>query len=428
MCAGEENTHPESIAFDTWGVDFGLLSPDGSILGLPYAYRDSRTEGAVEEFFKKIPRRRVYELTGIQFLPFNSLFQLFSMKRDNSPLLEASSDLLFMPDLFNYLFTGKKKTEFTFATTSQLYNPRQKDWDDELFAALGVPKSIMQEVVKPGTQIGILNQAVCRETGMSEMPVVAVASHDTGSAVAAVPAQGEDWAYISSGTWSLIGVEVKQPIINDQALDLNFTNEGGIQGTFRFLKNIVGFWPLQECRRAWASKRLYTYDELTEMAISAQPFRELVDFDWPGFLNPPDMPEAIRQYCKKTGQRTPESEAEFVRSILESLAVKYRLTLDQLKQISPNPLRRIHIIGGGAQNRLLNQFTANATGLPVIAGPVEATSAGNIIVQALCSGKVSSFSEMREVIRNSFRLERYEPEQSSEWDSACERFRNIVGT
>lgn len=428
VCAVDESTHPESIAFDTWGVDFGLLSRDGSILGLPYAYRDSRTEGAMEKFFKKIPRRRVYELTGIQFLQFNSLFQLFSMKRDNSSLLKAAGDLLFMPDLFNYLFTGEKKTEFTFATTSQLYNPRQKGWDDELFASLGVPKSIMQEVIEAGTQIGNLNQAVGRETGMSEVAVIAVASHDTGSAVAAVPAQGEDWAYISSGTWSLVGIEVKKPIINDQALDLNFTNEGGIQGTFRFLKNIVGFWPLQECRRAWASKRLYSYDELIEMAACAQPFPALIDLDWPGFLNPPDMPEAIRQYCKKTGQRAPASEAEFVRSILESLAVKYRLTLDQLKQISPHPLRRIHVIGGGAKNRLLNQFTANATGLPVIAGPVEATSAGNIMVQALCLGKVTSFLEMREVIRNSFKLERYEPEQSSEWDSAGERFRNIVGT
>jgi rhamnulokinase len=425
LCASHADARPQSIAFDTWGVDFALLARDGSFLGLPYAYRDAGTEGAMEEFFKKVPRHHVYELTGIQFLQFNSLFQLFSMKRDNSPLLEMASDLLFMPDTFNYLFTKEKKTEFTYATTSQLYNPRKKGWDDELFACLGVSKSIMQKIVLPGTVIGRLDKSISQETGIGDIPVIAVASHDTGSAVGAVPAEGEDWAYISSGTWSLMGVETKEPVINEQALELNFTNEGGVGGTFRFLKNITGFWLLQECRRAWAKERLLSYDELTEMAASASPFKSLIEPDWCGFLNPPDMPEAIRQFCHKTKQKAPNSSAEFVRCILESLALKYRLTLDQLRKVYPHPIRRIHVIGGGAKNRLLNQFTANATGLPVIAGPVEATAIGNIMVQALALGYFSSHSEMRKVIGQSFELERYEAQQSKEWNSAYERFKEF---
>lgn len=425
LCASEEKIQPQSVAFDTWGVDFALLARDGSFLGLPFAYRDQRTEGAMEEFFKKVSRERIYQLTGIQFLQFNSLFQLFSMMRDKSPLLEVASDLLFMPDAFNYFFTGKKKTEFTFATTSQLYNPRKRDWDDELFAALGISKSIMQEIVQPGTVIGSLSKAISQETGMHDMPVVAVASHDTGSAVAAVPAEGEDWAYISSGTWSLMGVETQEPIINGQALELNFTNEGGFGRTFRFLKNIVGFWLLQECRRSWARERLFSYDELTDMAASAPTFKALVEPDWGEFLNPSDMPEAIRRFCQKTKQKIPESPAEFTRCILESLALKYRLTLDQLSQISPRPIRRIHVIGGGAKNCLLNQFTANATGLPIVAGPAEATAIGNIMVQALALGHFSSHAEIRKVISRSFAATRYEPQDTKNWDSAYERFKDI---
>jgi len=425
LCAAEADAWPQSVAFDTWGVDFALLGRDGSFLGLPYAYRDSRTEGAMEEFFKKVPRHRVYELTGIQFLQFNSLFQLFSMKRDNSPLLDSASDLLFMPDIFNYLFTKEKRTEFTYATTSQLYNPRKKDWSEELFAALGVSKSIMQKIVPSGTVIGTLDKSISRETGIGDTPVIAVASHDTGSAVGAVPAEGEDWAYISSGTWSLMGVETKEPIINEQALKLNFTNEGGVRGTFRFLKNITGFWLLQECRRAWAKERLLSYDELTEMAASAPPFKSLIEPDWLGFLNPPDMPEAIRQFCRKTKQKAPDSLAEFVRCILESLALKYRLTLDQLNKVYSHPIRRIHIIGGGAKNRLLNQFTANATALPVVSGPVEATAIGNILVQALTLGYFSSHAEIRQVIGQSFELERFEPQQTKEWDSAYKHFKEL---
>jgi len=427
LCASEGEVRPESIAIDTWGVDFGLLARDGTILGLPYAYRDPHTEGVMEEFFKRISRERIYQLTGIQFMQLNSLFQLFAMRRDQPELLDFASDLLFIPDIFNYLLTGEKKTEFTFATTSQLYNPLKKEWEDELFEALGISRSFMQEIILPGTIIGNLDRTICQEIGLDQIPVSSVASHDTGSAVAAIPAEGEDWAYISSGTWSLMGVETREPIINSHTLKLNFTNEGGVEGTFRLLKNITGLWLLQECRKTWAAERNYDYEELTEAARSVLPFRSIIHPDWEGFLNPPDMPGAIREFCLKTEQPVPDSPADYVRSILESLALKYCHVLDQLKKIYPHPIHRIHIIGGGAQNRLLCQFTANATGLPIIAGPTEATAVGNIMVQALSLKYIASHEEMREIIKESFELVRYEPERTSEWESAYERFLNITG-
>jgi len=424
LCAHEEGTPPESIGIDTWGIDFGLLASDGSVLGLPYGYRDGRTDGAMDSFFIKISRDRVYELTGIQFLPFNSLFQLEAMVRDKSPLLDAAADLLFIPDLLHYLLTGVKKTEFSFATTSQLYNPIKGDWEDELLSALGIPNKIMQEIVQSGTTLGVITQEIARETGFGPTPLVAVATHDTGSAVAAVPAEGDDWAYISSGTWSLMGVEVKNPVITKQALDLNFTNEGGVDGTFRLLKNIAGLWLLQECRRIWAKDKAYSHEELTEAAESARPFEMIIDPDWNGFLNPPDMPEAIIQYCHETGQPAPDSPAGFVRCILESLALKYRFVLDQLRQMCPRPINRIHVIGGGSLNRVLCQFTANVTGLHVFAGPAEATAIGNVMVQALAAGRVGSLAEMREVIRRSFKPVEYEPDQTDQWQNAYERFLN----
>jgi rhamnulokinase len=425
ICATEKGGHPESVGIDTWGVDFSLLASDGSLLGLPYAYRDRRTDGAMESFFERLPRDRVYELTGIQFLQFNSLFQLHAMQRERSPILDAASDLLFMPDTFNYLLTGEKKTDFTFATTSQLYNPRARGWEGELFDALGVSQTIMQEIVAPGTVIGGLRLAIAEETGTGSIPVVAVASHDTGSAVASVPAEGADWAYISSGTWSLMGVEAKEPLINSLALELEFTNEGGVQGTIRFLKNIMGLWLLQQCRKAWMRDRPYSYDELIEMAEAAPSFAALVDPDCSEFLNPPDMPEAIAEFCSKTGQSAPASPAAFARCILESLALKYRTTLDQLRRIHAQPIERIHIIGGGSQNSLLCQFTANATGVPVLAGPVEATAVGNLMVQALALGHVRSLAEIRDVVRQSFEPVRYEPQDGPAWDKALERFRDI---
>ncbi len=428
LCVEQPENRPTSVGIDTWGVDFGFLARDGSILGLPYGYRDSRTDGAMESFFKKIPRERVYELTGIQFLQLNSLFQLESMVRDKSPLLDAAADLLFMPDLLNYLLTGIKKTEFTFATTSQLYNPIKNDWEDELLSALGLSKSLMQAIVQPGTVIGPISQEIADEVGLGPIPVVAVATHDTGSAVAAVPAEGKDWAYISSGTWSLMGIEVEHPIITEQSLRLNFTNEGGVGGTFRFLKNIAGLWLLEECRRIWSREQTYSYEQLAELADSVEPFMAFIDPDYQDFLNPPDMPGAIRSFCRNTKQTVPDSHGAMVRCILESLALKYRLVLDQLRELAPGPINRIHVIGGGVRNELLCQYTANATALPVIAGPVEATAIGNIMVQALSAGCVDSLAGMREVIGRSFEPARYEPRRTKEWDIAYNRYKEIIAS
>ena len=426
-CAAEVPAGPASLGVDTWGVDFGLLARDGSVLGLPFCYRDARTQGAMEDYFKLVPREALYRATGIQFMPFNTLFQVYSMVRDRSPLLDAASDLLFMPDLFNYLFTGRKASEFTIATTSQMLDPRTRTWHPGLFQAMGFSKKILQPIVEPGTVLGPLLPELAAGTGLAGVPVVATAGHDTAAAVAAVPARGGNWAYISSGTWSLVGVEERAPIIDERALARNFTNEGGVAGTIRFLKNVTGLWLVQQCRKAWEGARALSYEELTRLAAEAPAFRALIDPDDPLFLNPPDMPEAIRAYCRKTGQAPPDSEASMVRSILESLALKYRLVIDQMEEVVGHPIARIHIIGGGSQNRLLCRFTADATGRPVSAGPAEATAVGNILVQALALKAVGSHEEMRTVVRNSFEPVEYEPRQDSAWRDAYDRFRTIVG-
>jgi rhamnulokinase len=421
-CANEVDASPASAAIDTWGVDFALLGRDGAVLGLPFAYRDDRTRGAIEEFSRVIPEARLYELTGIQLMPFNTLYQLFSMVRDSSPLLPEASDLLFMPDLFNHMLTGEMKSEFTFATTSQLFNPGKGDWEEELFDALGISSGIMQEVVQPGTVIGSLSGGVRKETGLGSLPVIAAASHDTASAVAAVPAEGDDWAYISSGTWSLMGVETTEPVITGDSMRYNFTNEGGVGGTYRFLRNVMGLWLLQRCREAWAGERVCSYKELAAMAAEAPRFRAIIDVDHESFLNPPSMPEAISSYLRKTGQQAPQGHAGLVRMILEGLALRYREVLEQFREMRAQTINRIHVVGGGARNRLLCQFTADATGLPVIAGPVEATAAGNVLVQAMGLGLLSSLEDIRDVTRRSFDLERYEPVDTAGWDTAYERF------
>jgi len=418
----------DSIGVDTWGVDFGLLARDGSLLGLPFCYRDARTEGALEEFLRLIPRERVYELTGIQFLPFNTLFQVYAMIRDHSPLLDAASDLLFMPDIFNYFLSGLKASEFTMATTSQFYNPRSQEWIWGFFEEVGFSKRILQKVVPPGTALGPLRPEVAGETGHREVPVIATASHDTGAAVAAVPAEGTRWAYISSGTWSLVGVEEKEPVITAKALAANFTNEGGVERTIRFLKNVTGLWLLQQCRKAWSPDLALGYDELVAAAGEAPAFAALVDPDAPDFLHPSDMPAALGDYWSRTGQTEPPTRAGITRSILESLALKYRLTLDELRGVTGRTIDRIHVIGGGSQNRLLCQFTADATGLPVIAGPTEGTAVGNCLVQALALGELGSLAELRAVVRASVDLVHYDPRETAAWDRACERYRGLLGT
>jgi len=424
--AAEITAGPESLAVDTWGVDFGLLARDGNILSLPHAYRDPRHLKAMEKFFEIFPKEKLYELTGIQFMPFNSIFQLYALALEKSALLDVATDLLFMPDLFTYLLSGQKTTEFTIASTSQLLNLSQKSWNEELLAVLGVSKNIMHKPLTPGTLVGTLLPQLSKETGLKEIPVVATAGHDTASAVAAVPASGGGWAYISSGTWSLMGIELGQPLITPDTLELNFTNEGGMEGTIRFLKNITGLWLVQQCKKKWSLSRILTYDELTELAASSPPFMALIDPDSVDFLNPEDMPKTIQKFCKRTKQTVPDSPPEIVRCILESLALKYRSVLEELRQVSPHPIHKIHIIGGGSRNQLLCQFTANATSLPVITGPIEATAMGNIMGQALALGYVHSLDEARRIIHQSTELHTYEPQQNREWDAAYERFQKII--
>jgi len=419
---------PDSIGVDTWGVDFALLDGGGNTLGLPFAYRDKRNNGAMDSFFRKMPEEKLYSLTGIQFMPFNTVFQLESMVRDRSPLLDRAKALLFMPDLFHYLFTGVKKSEFSFATTSQLYNPVSKKWDAAIFQALGIDPSLMQDVAEPGTILAPVSDSFRKQTGLPAIPVALVATHDTGSAVAAAPGEGEDWAYLSSGTWSLLGVEVKKPVITEASRKMNFTNEGGIGGTFRLLKNIMGLWLLQECRRAWsAAGKEYSYPELAELASAAPAFGALVDPDHAGFLNPPDMPEAIRKFCLATGQPAPQSPADISRCVFESLALKYRFVIDQLRTTAPNPINRLHVFGGGCNNKLLAQFTADACGIPVYAGPAEATAIGNILVQAMALGRIASHAELRKIVRASFPLVKYESRDSDKWEKAYGRFKELAG-
>jgi rhamnulokinase len=423
-CAAEAG-EPASVGVDTWGVDFALLASDGSLLGFPRGYRDPGIEGAMEAFFERVPREHIYEATGVQFLPINTLYQLYAMVRDGSPLLESASSVLMMPDLFNYLLTGEKRTEFTIATTSQLYNPRRRGWDDGLLAALGLSPEVMQEIVPPGTVVGSLDPEVARQAGVGGAPVMATASHDTAAAVASAPAEGRNWAYISSGTWSLMGVESERPIITEQSLAANFTNEGGVANTFRVLKNISGLWPVQECRRSWAGEREYSYRDLTKLAEEAAGFRSLIEPDHPDFLNPADMPAAIREFCQRTGQAPPEIPGEFVRCVLVSLALKYRMVLDQLRGIYPHPIERIHVVGGGVRNELLCQLTADATEVPVSAGPAEATAIGNLLVQAMGLGHVASPAEIRAIVRRSFPVAEYEPRADGEWAAAYDRFQQL---
>lgn len=414
-----------SVGVDTWGVDFGLIGENGKLLGNPVHYRDSRTDGMMEEVFKRVPRKKIFERTGIQFMQLNTLYQLFSMSLVNSPMLKVADTLLMMPDLFNYFLTGKKSSEFTIATTSQCYDLLDDMWFNSLLERLDIPSEIMPEVIQPGTIVGEILPYIKEEVGLSDVSVVAPACHDTGSAVAAVPAQNDNWAYISSGTWSLIGVEVRKPIINERTLELNFTNEGGVHGTYRFLKNVAGLWLIQECKRIWEKEgETLTYEEIANLASEAKPFVAFVDPDHDSFLNPPDMPKAILNFCEKTGQKKPVTKGEMARCVLESLALKYRRVLKMIDEIY-RPVDILHIVGGGTKNELLCQFTANATGLPVIAGPVEATSIGNLMVQAKTKEVISSIEEGRKLVANSFDLVTYEPEQTDAWNEAYQRFVKI---
>jgi rhamnulokinase len=419
-----------SAGLDTWGVDFGLLAADDTLLGNPYHYRDSRTDGMMEEAFQIVPRAQIYEWTGIQFMQLNSLYQLLAMARAGAPALSAARSFLNMPDLLNFWLSGRKASEFTIASTSQCYDPRSGDWARGMLETLGIPSRIFGPIVPPGTVLDRLRPSVANETGSPAIPIVASAGHDTASAVAAVPATDSDYIYLSSGTWSLMGVEVRQPIINDKSLAYDFTNEGGVERTFRFLKNIMGLWLVQECRREWArAGASFSYDELTRMAeeaLDSGPQRPgacgLVSLSDSRFLPPGDMPGRIQQFCKETGQVVPETRGQIVRCTLESLALEYRWVAERLDEIVGRHLPTLHIFGGGSQNKLLNQFAADATGRTVITGPVEATALGNVLVQAIALGQIASLAEGRALVRRSYEVEIYEPRHAVAWDGAYQRY------
>jgi rhamnulokinase len=411
------------IGLDTWGVDFGLLAEDDTLLGNPYHYRDSRTDGMMDAAFAKVSRGEIFERTGIQFMQLNSLFQLVAMAEAGSPMLDAAHTFLNVPDLLNFWLTGRKVSEFSIATTTQCYDPRTGDWAYDMLEKLGIPARIFGEIVPPGTVLGPLLDSVCAETGLPPVPVIAPATHDTGSAVAAVPMDPQHAIYLSSGTWSLMGVEVKEPVINDQMLAYNLTNEGGVEGTFRLLKNIMGLWLVQECRREWQRGGVdHDYGEMVEMAAAAPAFGPLVSPSDASFLALGDMTPRLRAFCERTGQRAPETKGEFLRTCLESLALEYRWVAERLDELTGSRLETIHIIGGGCKNELLNQLAADATGRTVVTGPVEATALGNVLVQAVALGHLDSIAEGREVIKHSFDLQTFEPRDTAAWDEVYARY------
>jgi rhamnulokinase len=411
------------IGLDTWGVDYGLLAADDSLLGNPYHYRDSRTDGMMEAAFTKVPKAEIFERTGIQFMQLNSLFQLVAMVEAGSPVLDAAQTFLNVPDLLNFWLTGRKVSEFTIATTSQCYDPRAEDWAYGMLEDLGIPTRIFGEIVPPGTVLGSVLDVIREETGLGDVPVIAPATHDTGSAVAAVPMDPENAIYLSSGTWSLMGVEVKQPIINEQMLTYNLTNEGGVDGTFRLLKNIMGLWLVQECRREWhRAGEDYDYGEMVEMAAAAPAFGPLIAPGDDSFLAPGDMTPRIRAFCERTGQTPPQTKGAYLRTALESLALEYRWVAERLDELTGKRLATIHIIGGGSKNELLDQLAADATGRTVVTGPVEATALGNVLVQAIALGHVDAVAAGREVVANSFELKTFEPRETAAWDEAYARY------
>lgn len=415
-----------SVGVDTWGVDYVLLSPHDELLGQPYNYRDPRTHGVMEQAFTRVPRREIFARTGVQFMEINTLYQLIAMQLRDPELLRMAARLLLMPDFFHWLLCGSRVVEFTNASTTQCLHPINRTWSTELLRKFDLPVTMFPEVVLPGTKLGRLREEVAQRTGLPRIEVVAPATHDTGAAVAAVPTERTgrpNWAYISSGTWSLIGVEVDDAVLTESALALNVTNEGGIDGTYRLLKNVMGLWLVQQSRAAFErTGRSYDYARLTQIASDAEPFRALVDPNADGFLNPDDMAQAIRDYCRRSDQPVPETDGQIVRSALESLALKYRQVLEGIESLTGVPVEVIHVVGGGSQNELLNQFTASACGRPVVAGPTEATALGNVLIQARATGDVGTLADIRAVVRRSSQLRTFEPRDNQAWEQAYQRF------
>ena len=411
------------IGIDTWGVDYALLDRGGGLVSNPYHYRDTRTDGMIAQVCKRMPRQEIFEYTGVQFLQLNTLIQLFAAVQRNAPELDNAAHLVMMPDLFNYFLTGEIACEFSTATTTQCYDPRQRDWCTPLLERMGIPRHIFPKIIPSGTVLGNVRAPLIDETGARDVRVIAPACHDTGSAAAAVPAARRGFAWISSGTWSIMGAELDEPVINAASLAFNFTNEGGVNNTIRFCKNIAGMWFVQELRRAWALEgEDLSYDEITQLAAQAKPLQCIIEPDARDFFGTGDMPEHIRAYCLRTGQYVPQTKGEFARCALESIACKYRWVLERMEETLGYCLEPIHIVGGGTKNKFLSQLTADATGRTVITGPVEATAIGNLIVQAIALGDIASLDQARALIRESFPLHVFQPQNHTQWADAYARF------
>jgi len=417
----------ESIGLDTWAIDFALLDKNNSLLSNPFHYRDARTDGMLDEAFKRMPRAEIFSNTGIQFMQINTLYQLLALSVQKSPLFDIAKTFVTIPDLFNYWLSGELTNEFTNATTTQCFDPRKRDWATPVLNAMEIPAHLFKPVTDPGIQIGTLLPSLAEETGAGTVPIILPACHDTGSAVVAVPAQNQDFAWLSSGTWSIMGAEVREPCLNAKALEYNFTNEGGVNGTWRLSKNIMGLWLVQECRREWIRQgEEMSFDALTQLAAESEAFLSVIDPDDAEFLHPGDMPSRIQKFCGDTNQRVPQTKGQIVRVALESIALKYRLVLERLEELTGKHLDPLHIIGGGTKNKLLTQFTADATGRTVITGPVEATAIGNILMQAIGMNHLSSLAEAREVVRASFEPEIYEPNRKADRDEAYARLQKVM--
>lgn len=406
------NNNLDSIGIDTWGVDYGLLDNQGILMSVPFHYRDNRTNGVLKEVFRRISKKEIYYETGIQFMKLNTIFQLFAELKNRPWILENAKDLLFTSDLLNYFLTGNRFNECTISSTSQLFNPYQKVWSNKIFDSLNFPQSIMQKIINPGKKIGNILDEVRTECGLQmNIPVIAVGSHDTASAVAATPIKDEHSVFLSSGTWSLLGTELDNPIISDKSLDKNFTNELGVGNKVLFLKNITGLWLIQECKRIWnRENKSLSYSDITKAAEKAEPFKYSIDTDHPSFVKPDNMPNAIRNYCKKTNQYIPEKPGEIARGIYESLAQNYEKVIEQLEDLTNRKIETINIVGGGMKSEILCQYTANITKRKVIAGPIEATAIGNILTQLMALGEISNLKEAREIVRNSVKSKIYKPQ------------------
>ena len=417
----------DSIGIDTWGVDFGLIDSEGKLMENPVHYRDARTAGLVDEAFKTMPKEKLYGITGIQFMELNTLFQLISLKKYRPWMLERADKMLFMPDLFGYMLTGKMCAEYSIASTSQLIDLDKKTWSKEILDAFGIKESVFAPLVQPGTVLGELSKDICEECGVDPVPVISVCGHDTQSAITSVPCEDGDFAFLSSGTWSLFGTELDKPIVNETSMNINITNEGGFDGSTGFLKNIIGLWLIQESRRQWKREgKEYSYADLEKLALAAEPFKCFIDPDAPEFVPHGNIPERVREFCRKTGQYVPETVGEIMRCIYESLAMKYRLTFEKLRECTERDYPVIHVIGGGTKDGLLCQMTANSCDRTVKAGPIEATVMGNVAVQLMSDGSVKNIGQARKIVADSSELKTFEPKDTDKWAGAYEDFLKII--